>query len=179
MNDRYISPDPAAEINGTSLRVALAAFQIEQQARSILVRHGLPEEPQAGSWYPLQAWLDVLADMEARFGAQTVYAAGLQVIRHSLWPAHLQTLPQALGSLQQAHQSNVRGKEIGYYRAEEQGPQAMRVECFTPVPLNFDHGIITGVARKFRPAGSLRVQVVPEPPQATAPAGLKRFSVSW
>lgn len=179
MNDRYVSPDPTAEINGTSLRVALAAFQMTQQARNMLSRHGLPEEPEASRWYPLQAWLDVLADIEAHFGAQTVYAAGLQVIKYSVWPAHLQTLPQALRSLQQVHQSNVRGKEIGYYRAEEQGAQAMRVECFTPVPLNFDHGIITGVARKFRPAGSLRVQVVAEPPQATDPAGLKRFSVSW
>lgn len=171
--------DPAAEIIGASLRVTLAAFQLPQKAQELLVLHGLPADPEPDQWYPVGAWLRVLRDMEQHYGPQTVYAAGLQVVQLSRWPTNFLTLREVLRSLDQAHRVNVRGKNVGYYRVEELGPRELRIECLTPVPTEFDRGIITGVTRKFRPDGAVRVQVLLEPFWTEGPPELKRFHVRW
>lgn len=175
-----VSFDPQAEINGESIRSVLSAFQVLQQGRKLLEHHGLPTEPQAGQWYPMQAWLDVLADLRTHYGPETLYHVGLQVVRNSVFPVGMATLRQALESLDTAYQTNVRGRNMGYYRVEELGPQQLRVRCHTPNPLEFDCGIITGLARQYRPVGAVRLRVDAEtPPAADDQTGNKSFLVSW
>ena len=175
----YVSFDSAAEINGDTIRGILAAFQIPQQAGALLAKHGLPAQPELGVWYSMQAWLNVLGDLESSYGEQTVYAAGLQIIHHSLWPPTVRTLAEALGTLEEVRRANMRGGYIGYYRVEAQSPRAVRVVCSNPSPDAFDHGLLTGLARKFKPPGAVRVRVVQEPTPADAPPTLKWFRVSW
>lgn len=171
--------DPAAEINGDSIRVVLASFPNREQAHQLLQSHGLPAEPQPDAWYPLRAWLDVLADLETTCGEQAVYDAGRQVIDYSVWPPNLLTLHEALRALDAAYRANVRGGDLGHYRIEGKGLREIRVECLTPNPPAFEHGIISGLVTRFRPLGALRVRVEPEPLPADAPVALKRFEVSW
>ena len=160
---------PPATINGESLQSLVAVFALPAQAHAVLVRHGLPTAPQAGHWYPLRAWLDVLAEVAERFGDQTLYAAGLQLAACSVWPPDLRTLPQALRALTAACRLNIRGADTGEYRVEALGPTEMQVLCATPAPREFEHGLLTGLARKFKPPGAVRVRVTAEPP---VPGGL-------
>ena len=176
---KYTSFDSTAEINGDTIRGILAAFQIPQQAGELLAKHGLPAQPEPGAWYSMQAWLNVLGDLETSYGEQTVYAAGLQIVHHSLWPPTVHTLAEALGTLEEVRQANMRGNYIGYYRVEAQGPRAVRVVCSNPSPAAFDHGLLTGLARKFKPLGAVQVRVNQEPTPAEAPSTLKWFRVSW
>lgn len=171
--------DHDATINGESIGAVLAAFQIPQQARNLLVRHGLPAEPVAGQWYSMQAWLDVLAEVEQRYGSQTVYHAGLQVVDNSIWPSNLRDLRTALEALNAAYHTNVRGKNIGYYRVEAVGPRALQVSCLTPNPADFDRGIVTGLARRFKPADAVRLRVEKHETNPKDPADLKQFLVTW
>ena len=175
----YLSFDPQAEINGETIRVMLAAFQLPRHGENIMRRHGLPAEPVMGSWYSMQSWLNVLGELEATYGEQTVYAAGLQVVHHSPWPPTVRTLSEALDLLETVRQANMRGLSIGYYIVRPQGPRAVRVECFNPSPAAFDHGLLTGLARKFKPAEAVRVQVVRETTPVGSPPTLKWFRVNW
>ncbi len=179
MADAYVSLDPVATINGNTLRALLAAFHIPQLAREILARYGLPADPQPEHWYPLQAWLDVLSELELFYGERTVYAVGLQIATISVWPTHITTLEQALQALDEACRLNVKGAPIGYYRTESLQPRKMLVHCLTPTPIDFECGIITGIARKFKPADSLRIEVTKESTPLNAPRLLKRFHVKW
>jgi len=179
MNDKYRSPDPQAEVLGRNIQLILDALHMPLQAQALLQRHGLPTAPDPAAWYPWQAWLDVLAEMEATYGGQTLYAAGLQSVTHSLWPPHLHTLHEALQALDEAYHTNIRGRDLGYYRTEGLGLRAVRVVCDTPNPLDFDFGIITGLARKFKPLGALRMRVEPENTPAGSRPTLKWFVVSW
>lgn len=179
MPHRYRSFDPNATINGESIRSVLAAFQLPQLGRELLERHGLPAAPLAGHWYPMQAWLDVLTELEERYGSQTVYQAGLQVVDNSVWPPDLTDLRTALDALHTAYTANVHGQNIGYYRVEAAGPQQLRVLCFTPNPPDFECGIITGLARRFKPADTVRLRVDKEETAPDAPVHLKQFRVSW
>lgn len=175
----YLSFDPQAEINGETIRVMLAAFQLPRHGENIMRKHGLPAEPVLGGWYPMQAWLNVLGELETVYGEQTVYAAGLQVVHHSLWPPTVHTLAEALQMLEAVRQANMRGHSIGYYTVEQQGPRTVRVVCSNPSPASFDHGLLTGLARKFKPAEAMRVRVTKEETPAHSPVTLKWFSVSW
>jgi hypothetical protein len=179
MPPTYHSFDPAATINGESIGSVLAAFQMPQQARELLERHGLPAAPVAGNWYPMQRWLDVLAELEERFGSQSVYQAGLQVIDNSVWPTSLKDLSAALNALQTAYSANVHGHDMGYYRAEAVDACQIRVQCLTPNPSDFECGIITGLARRFKPPGAVRIRVEKQEPAPGASPHLKQFLVRW
>ena len=179
MSSTHLAFDPEAEINGETIRVMLAAFQLPRHGENIMRKHGLPAEPELGNWYPMQAWLNVLNELEAAYGEQTVYAAGLQIVHHSLWPPTIHTLTEALQTLEAVRQANMRGRAIGYYAVEAQGPRAVRVVCSNPSPASFDHGLLTGLARKFKPAEAVRVRVLKEETPAGFPATLKWFHVSW
>ncbi|AYA37843.1 hypothetical protein D3Y59_12790 [Hymenobacter oligotrophus] len=171
--------DADAQVNGATLSVVLKAFRIPQQAQNLLKKHGLPANPDANAWYSLRAWLNVLADLGKEYGSSTQYAAGLHIVEQCIWPAGLRTLPQAIESMNTALRCNIQGGNIGYYRSHPIGPNEIQVECFTPAPPDYESGIIMGLARKFKPAGALRVQVTPEKLPANSSAGLKRFRVSW
>ena len=179
MADAYISLDSVAAINGNTLRALIASFHLPHLAREMLVRYGLPADPEPGHWYPLQAWLDVLSELELFYGEHTVYPVGLQIISTSVWPTHIATLEQALRALDESCRLNVQGKTIGYYRVEGEYPRQMVVECLTPTPVSFECGIITGLAREFKPADSLRVQVRQQNIPLDASPLLKRFVVKW
>jgi hypothetical protein len=168
-----------AEINGDTIQAVIAALHVPEQAQQLLVKHGLPAAPQRGSWYPAASWYALLTELEQAYGGQTLYATGLQVIHTSQWPPNLHTMHEALHALDQAYRANMRGADIGYYRVEGIGPREIRVVCWTPNPMEFDCGIVTGLVRKFKPMGALRVRVDTKELPATVSAPMKHFRVSW
>lgn len=175
----YIAFDPAATVNGETLQAVNRVLHIPQDARRLLKQYGLPSQPVRGQWYPLQGWLNLLGELETGYGEQTVYAVGLQIAECSVWPDTIGTLEQALYALDEACQANVDSSPMGYYRTQVLAPRTMRVVCYTPTPTNFEWGLITGVARKFKPVGSIRIRVEPEDTPTDSPVLLKWFRVSW
>lgn len=179
MKGCYQSFDPAAQVNGDTLLTLESALLTPSKAHQLLHKHGLPTKPEAGHWYALQGWLNLLGAVEQEYGAATVYAIGLQVVAHCSWPLGLANLTQALLALDEACRTNVQGEPIGYYRTEECGLQNLRVECLTPTPPDFERGLLTGLARLYKPVGAVRVFVNQETSPADAPAQFKRFRVRW
>ncbi|WP_070742380.1 hypothetical protein [Hymenobacter coccineus] len=179
MSHPYLAFEASSEVNGATIQLVLAACLVPHIGTQLLTKHGLPAQPQAEEWYPLQAWLDVLADLEQRTWEDTIYAAGLRAIDLCVWPPNLHTLSDALAALEQACRANIRGQNIGYYQVDELGPHEARVRCLTPTPAEFERGILTGLARRYQPARGLRVRVEPEPTPPNAPRLLKWFRVSW
>ncbi|UYZ57639.1 hypothetical protein [Hymenobacter latericus] len=176
----YTSFDTNATINGESVRSLLAGLRLANQGPELLARHGIAENPEPGKWYSMQAWLDVLADVEAEFGPETLYSIGLQVVDHSQFPASLHTLSQAMRGLDLTYRTNVHGQNMGYYHVVRETDHELVLHCRTPNPVPFDLGIITGLARRFKPADAVRVkvEVEPERPVPTDPH-LTAFSIRW
>ncbi|NVO32279.1 hypothetical protein [Hymenobacter lapidiphilus] len=176
---RYVSFDPAAEINGDSVRAVLAGLFLPHQGRDLLIRHGLPAPPVPGQWYPMQAWLNILAEAEDRFGAGTLYQTGLLMVDNGVFPTGMPTLLEALAALDGVYNANVRGRHMGYYRAHASGPREVRMERCTPHPQEFELGVITGLARRYKPAEAVRLAV--EVDRRVPPEGLYKttFHISW
>ncbi|MGI4874293.1 MAG: hypothetical protein ACRYFX_24315 [Janthinobacterium lividum] len=89
MSHPYQAFDAATEVNGATIQLVLTAYDVPPIGTLLLTKHGLPARPQAQRWYPLQAWLNVLADLEQRVWEDTLYTAGLRVIDQCVWPPHL------------------------------------------------------------------------------------------
>jgi hypothetical protein len=179
MSHPYIAFDPLGLVNGETLQAVNIAFHVPGHAHRLLREHGLPSLPEAGEWYPLQGWLNLLGELEEGYGGQTVYAVGLQIASCSNWPSNIIHLVDALASLDQACCSNIESTPMGYYRSVRLSAKSVRVVCHTPTPPDFEYGIITGLARKFKPPGSLRIRVEKEALPANSERLLKQFLITW
>lgn len=164
----FIAFEPGVEVNGeTVLSVVdgLGAFKI--MGRAILNSKGITN-PAAGGWYPQQAWLDAFKEIMAKVGRTTLEAIGKQIPDHAQWPPQIQTIEDALASIDIAyhinHRKNGKGlfdpgtgtmtEGIGHYAYQKTGERQGTMRCTNPYPCNFDLGIIEAVADKFKPAGS-------------------------
>ncbi|SFQ81245.1 hypothetical protein [Hymenobacter arizonensis] len=176
---RYISFDPLAEINGDSVRAVLTGVFLPHQCREMMGRHGLPALPRPGQWYPMQAWLNLLAEIEQQFGPRTLYQTGLLMVDHGVFPTGMPTLLAALQALDGVYQTNVRGVRMGYYRASEVAARELRMERCTPHPVEFEHGVVTGLARRYKPAGAVRLSVDLDPSGPAEGLYKNSFRVTW
>lgn len=175
----YLAFDPNGVINGETLQAIGRAFHRPAHAYRLLQDQGLPTLPKSGVWYPLQSWLNLLGELEEVYGPQTVYAVGLQIATASVWPVGMATLEAVLLALDDTCRANIQSSPMGYYKSHPLGEHAMRVMCYTPTPVSFEHGLVTGVARQYKPAGSLRVRVEMEAVPPGSLPELKWFRVTW
>lgn len=152
------------EQNGRSVRNILAGMAlIRERAERMLAQKGITDL-QDDRWYPLQSVLDTLYAIQAEIGTNTLRAIGRKVPDNSAFPPEIQTLEQALGSLDAAYKMNHRGPGyIGGYRYTSTGPQSCRMVVDTPFPCAFDMGLLEALGERFRPKDSLWVRVGHDP----------------
>lgn len=122
-------------------------------ARALLAGGGLVElEPEG--WYPQQPYLDLFRALEAQFGEGALRVMAAQVPDTSRFPPGIQTLEQAMQSLDIAYQLNHRGGAIGRYACLPLGHRALELTCDTPYGCAFDLGILDALVTDFAPPGS-------------------------
>lgn len=151
----YEALNPEVEVNGQTIRSVVEAFPPALQGRGeeILARNGI-EDPEAGEWYPQQAWLDAFTELHERMGSATLARIGKEIPRNADWPPDAETIVDGVESIDKAYHMNHRGGEIGSYDVERIDPETIAVRCDTPYPCPFDLGIVKSVVDEFgdRPA---------------------------
>lgn len=175
---RYLSFDPTAEINGDSVGAVVAGIFVPALGQELLARQGLPATPQPGQWYPMQAWLNLLAEAEDRLGALTLYQTGVLMVDHGVFPTGMPSLLSALQALDGVCRANVRGHDMGHYRVEEAGARRLLMHRRTPHPPEFERGVVTGLARRYKPAEAVRL-LVEVHLGAVATAYETTFLITW
>ena len=142
---------PGVEVNGeTVLSVVAGLGGFEAAARKILADSGIAD-PRPGEWYPQQAWLDAFKAISTRVGPSALFNIGKAIPENAQWPPSVTTIETALPSIDLAYHMNHRGGEIGHYLYMSTGPRSVRMVCRNPYPCHFDRGIVTAVARRFKP----------------------------
>lgn len=162
------------EVNGeTVLSVVDGMGAFRYRAAEILAEHGIVE-PTPGQWYPQQAWLDAFRTIAEKIGNNTVYSIGRKIPSNATFPPDIKTIDDALAAIDVAYHMNHRkggvvlfdgatGKMregIGHYIAQRLGPKQMQVRGENPYPCDFDRGIVTAMAERFRPAEAILLRVV-------------------
>lgn len=161
------------EVNGeTVLSIVDGMGAFRYRAVELLAQHGIVD-PTPGQWYPQQAWLDAFRSISERIGTNTLYAIGRKIPANAQFPPQIETIEDALASIDVAyHMNHRRGGQvmfdpatgamlegIGHYVYEKKGPKHLRVTGENPYPCDFDRGIVIAMAERFRPAEAMLLRV--------------------
>jgi len=159
---QFVAPDPHAQVKSTTL-LELQNF-VSQPFRpmldSILKANGVfvetPEE-----WYPMQLGLDICREIQDTVGPHTMFSIGKKAGELRQFSDKVSTLPEALGSLDEAYKASHRGGSVGFYELVSEDMAARKIEfkAHNPYPDEFDRGILMSVARKFKPANAMNIEV--------------------
>lgn len=141
----YIALDAKVEVKGTGIIGTIES--LGEEAISLLKQHDLyPIE--LDKWYNQQAWLDTLRELRASNFMNEV-AVGMKTPDFAEWPPNVQTVHDALASVNIAYQMNHRGGKIGGYHYTPTGEQSGAMICDNPYPSDFDYGLIYRIVQKF------------------------------
>jgi hypothetical protein len=144
-----------AEVNGqTVLAVVDGMGVFKGQAMTILKEHGIAD-PQPNKWYSQQAWLDAFKTISEKLGPSTLFQIGKKIPENAVFPPEINTIESGLAAIDIAYHMNNRGGEIGRYAFKGNGGKSGTMECDNPFPCDFDRGIITAMATRFAPKGSM------------------------
>ena len=163
------------EVNGESvLSIVHALPAFERRAREALTACGI-SDPQPGKWYPQQSLMNALKQItDAGGGGTLLFQVGKTMLTNAQFPPNISDFESAFGSMDAAYHMNHRrngnimfdpitGKMlegIGHYTFRpSSASRSAEMICDNPYPCDFDQGLITAAARRFKPAGALLVNV--------------------
>ena len=159
--------NPNVEVIGQSVLTVVDGMIDKDFAVKILEAHGIFKvKPE--NWYPQQNWLDAFREISDKIGPLALFSIGKRIPDNAAWPPQINSIENALPSIDIAYHMNHRINDvvmfnfatgektegIGHYTAKKTGEREMQVICENPYPCQFDKGIISAVAEKFKPAGS-------------------------
>jgi hypothetical protein len=156
---QFVAYSPNVEVNGETVYAIVDGMgTFKSVALEILAENGIVD-PQPGVWYPQQNWLNAFKKISDFLGPNTLFNIGLKIPENANFPPEIQTIEQALVAIDVAYHMNHRNGEIGEYKYQSNGGRAAKMICPNPYPCAFDRGIITAMAKRFKPRDTKMVRV--------------------
>lgn len=163
--------NPQVEVNGQTIYSVMHGLKaFKEIAEEILADNGLVDV-QADGWYLQQAWLDSFKTIAEEIGENTLFNIGKSIPDNAKFPPGIETIEQGLSLIDVAYHMNHRlngkimfdpatgakAEGIGSYNFVPTGPNSGKVYCPNPYPCDFDRGIVTAMARKFKPLAEVKL----------------------
>ncbi len=146
---QYKASSPQVEASGASILSVTSGMATD--LRPLLEKHGL-DKVEADQWYPQQSWLNFLAELTEGPNATMInlVGIGMSIAKTAHLPPQIDSLEAALMMLNAAYHMNNRNDD------PERGWKVIRVSdkefhclCSTPVPRDFEYGVVYGFVRRF------------------------------
>ena len=171
---------PRVEVLGEvvlSLVNVMGAFK--SVSLGILEQNGIVDA-QPDRWYSQQAWLDSFKVIAEKVGPNTLYQVGRQIPAQYKFPPGIDSIETVMTDLDEAYRRSHRGGEVGHYRFEILGLDFGRMFCDNPYPCDFDRGILSALAHRFEPPGSLvEVRHDEDAPCKKKGADTCTYTINW
>lgn len=166
---QFIAFNSDMEVSTEAIRSVIEGLgPFKNMAMEILRSVGI-HDVSPGLWYNQQAWLNAFKMIAEKIGSSTLYMIGQKIPENALWPPEIDTIEKGLASIDIAYHMNHRlhnevlynpktqemKEGIGHYRFELVEPKKVKMFCDNLYPCDFDRGIITAVARKFKPLNTV------------------------
>lgn len=179
-------------VNGqTILSVANGMGKFKDMGLDILSDNDLSDLSR-DKWYPKQAWLNAFKDIAEEIGEATLFNIGKAIPESADFPPEIDTIEKGLQSIDVAYHSNhskdgknpmfnpATGEKqsgIGNYIFESTGSNSAVIVGNTPYPCDFDRGIITAIAHKFKPTAEVKLD--PGKPGKKDGEKQSTYLISW
>lgn len=165
--------DSRVEVNGRTVLSVVAGMQaFEGTARRILQKNGIVD-PGPDTWFRQQDWLNAFGEVASGVGSATLFNIGKHIPENADFPPEIDNIVAALGAIDIAYHMNHRIEGellfdgatgtthdgIGDYQLVESGSNHAIMRCHNPYPCEFDRGIISAMAERFRPDARRHVRV--------------------
>jgi hypothetical protein len=164
--------DSRVEVNGQTVLSVVDGCVLKDAALQILADNGITNISN-DSWYSQQAWLDAFKLIADQVGIKTLYTIGYKIPDNAQFPPEIDDIGKGLAAIDVAYHMNHRINDemlfnpltgvmkegIGHYGFEKTGEKQAKMCCENPYPCDFDRGIIEAMAKRFKPASSLFVNV--------------------
>ncbi len=145
-----------AQVSGASVRIFMEAMgKVKEMALGILQKHNIDTNVPMESWVDLNKWINALKEIEQRFGPATMFNIGKTVPSVIAFPPQVNSFESAMNGLNYSYLLTHRGipNSDKYYKFRMTGQKSAIMECDNPYPSDFDRGLLSGMTRKFPPAG--------------------------
>ncbi|MBU1166932.1 hypothetical protein KKC60_00795 [Patescibacteria group bacterium] len=168
-----MTKEPYIEVNGQTVYAIVDGMgPIKPTGIQILEENGIKDlDPKA--WYSQQDWLNAFKLISDKIGPHTLFSIGKKIPENARFPAEIDDIEKALASIDVAYHMNHRidgepmfnpkdgsmKEGIGHYAYKKIGDSEVEIKCDNPYPCQFDQGIITAMANRFKPEYSLGVRV--------------------
>lgn len=192
--------EPEIEVNGQTVYAIVDGFTLFRHAiSSVLESEGIGKRGADGSiqidpagWYSQEAWLRSFARIARSGSGSQLFQIGQRIPENAQFPPWVVDIHTAIQSINIAYHMNHRkqGKVmfdpetkamldgIGTYGFQPvDGESRIISVCNNPYPCEFDRGIITAMATKFEPNGS--VVHGPDSPCRKKHADSCTYIVTW
>lgn len=167
----FIALNPDAQVIGRAIMgVAMA---LGDRALPILQKHGLAHLDPAG-WYPQQAWLDVLREVDQGDMFDLV-AIGKEVAGLVPLPGEVDSVESVIMMMGATYELNNRNCP-GTSNCVKVGSTRIDLTICDPYPRNMVYGVIWGFARRFAPNVMVRY---PNDLPCPTDADCCTFIVTW
>lgn len=125
----------------------------------ILEQQGIPKDTfDDEKWYAFDQFCSFYQAVKEQYGKHTLFDMGKTIPKVAKFPPDLNTLHEALATLNIAYHMNHQGGYIGFYHLVCHDPveKCCIIQCYNPYDYHFDKGLLTGLGRKF--ANGVRVE---------------------
>jgi hypothetical protein len=192
---QFTAINPQMQVNGqTVLSIANGMGASKRMGLKILEENNI-QDPEPERWYSQQDWLNAFKQISEKIGAGTLFMIGKSIPENAVFPPHIETIDQALSAIDVAYHMNHRlaGEQlfnpqtgqmqegIGHYKYNKISDSKVEIICDNPYPCDFDKGIITAMARRFKPAHSTRILISHEKSEGCRGSGDHscKYVVEW
>ncbi len=150
---QFIPFDDNAMVNGSTVMATINAFPkfMREVGVEMLQNNGIDHLTDDG-WYPQKKWLDTFKEISIKFGENTLFQIGKSIPDSAKFPPNMNTLEEAFNLLSVAYQMNHKDGDIGVFEVHSIDEEKKEIifYCKNPYPCDFDRGVLTAMARKFK-----------------------------
>jgi len=183
------------EVNGQTILSILNGLGVARTLGNRILADNSILDPQPNHWYPAQSFLDAFKLIKEKIGTATLFKIGKEIIDSADFPPNISDIFSGLASIDIAYHMNhrINGtvlfnpetgqmlEGIGNYLYTKHSDNIITIACDNPYPCDFDKGIITAMANRFRPENSLDIKIEHNDSEGCRKKGDKKcvYTISW
>lgn len=163
MVELYVAANPQVEASGASILSVIASAG--SSLKPLLEKYGL-NDVKPDAWYPQQLWLNFFRDLAEGGGSMSdLVSIGMRIPETANFPPQINSVESALQMLNGAYHMNNRNDPVeNRWEYNKIAEGEYHITCRTPVPRDFEYGVVYGLVRRFCPKGQhYIVQRDPQP----------------